>query len=152
MWTTYNYKPNKIKIIQVDRCHLCGSKDLETRDEIIRFLIDIKFFKGGVKKWIAQYQSWYYKCRKCKKYYVPSNIPAFKERYGHGLISWCVYNNVARKQSMLQIGHILCDMLDLYIKPTKLHRFKSSIAKFYQSTYNDILDNILKGPINNPHR
>lgn len=146
-WITYNYKPNKITKIQYDECHFCGSKDIEKGDEIIRFLIDIKFLKGGAKKWIVQYQTWRYKCLKCKKGYVSPNIPAYTERYGHGLISLCVYNHFARKQSMLQVGYFIGDVFDLKIEPTKLHRFKSSIAKFYKSTYDDIIDNILKGSI-----
>ena len=147
IWITYKYKPNKIKKIEFSQCIFCRSKNLEKGDEIVRFLIDIKFFSGGIKKWITQYLSWHYKCNDCKRIIVNKNIPSYRERYGHGLISWCVYINVARKQSMLQVGHILGDVLDLHIEPTKLHRFKSSIAKFYKRMYEDILSEILKGKI-----
>lgn len=146
IWITYKFKPNKIQIIECEQCILCKSKDLERGNEITRVKIDIKYFNGGIKKWITQYQSWNYKCKKCKKYIVNKNLPTDKERYGHGLISWCVYINIARKQSMLQVGNILNDVLDLPIEPTKLHRFKSSIAKYYIQTYENILYEILKSP------
>ena len=58
----------------------------------------MKFFKGGVKKWVTAYSSWRYCCHKCGNTFNPPEYPQTANRYGDGLANWVVYQNVALGQ------------------------------------------------------
>ena len=107
----------------------------------------MKFFKGGVKKWIIQYDSWDYECRKCKEIFRSSEFPNRYVKYGHGLMSWCVYNNVARRFCMDQIRKSLGEVFELNIPQPETYRFKGKIVEFYKPTYQNILHCIKNSPI-----
>ena len=49
-------------------------------------MIDLKFFKGGVKKWVTDHLSWNYKCTKCGALFIPEGVPDGRAaKYGQGL-------------------------------------------------------------------
>jgi hypothetical protein len=114
---------------------------------IRRTSIDLKFFKSGIKKWVLQYVSWRYKCLKCQYQFISPDFPNDLAQFGHSLMSWCVYQHVFRSQIMLQVYHSLRDLFELYIGTTNVYNFKSVMAAYYESMYENILDSILKGAI-----
>ncbi len=63
-------------------------------------MIDMKFFGGGVKKWVTVYSSWRYHCHKCGKTFRPPEFPQTKNLYGNGLANWVVYQNVVLGQNL----------------------------------------------------
>jgi hypothetical protein len=58
---------NKVESIESYRCPHCQSKKIEkgqqTSHDVID-LIDLKFFRNGVKKWTTRVLSWRYRCSK----------------------------------------------------------------------------------------
>ena len=48
-------KPNKILRIEIKKCVSCGSRKISQLSPVKRTVIDLKFFNGGVKKWITDY-------------------------------------------------------------------------------------------------
>jgi predicted RecB family nuclease len=140
-------RPNKRIEIHCRRCLRCGSARIDPGRQLSRTIIDMKFFKGGVKKWVCRYVSWRYHCRKCRQAFVPEGWPDSHTMYGHGLVSWCVYHNVACGQNMLQVAESLADLFGLPVPEPQIYRFKSAIAENYQSLYTDLLEQILKSPV-----
>jgi hypothetical protein len=45
-------KPNKILRIEIKKCVSCGSRKISQLSPVKRTVIDLKFFNGGVKKWM----------------------------------------------------------------------------------------------------
>ncbi|MCK4824146.1 IS66 family transposase, partial [bacterium] len=140
-------KPTTIVYIKCTQCPHCGGKRIIPRSERIRSQIDLKYSKHGVRKWVPQYVSWKYECRKCRRKFVSRDWPESRSIYGHSLACWCVYHNIARKQSMLQVSRSVLDVFDIYLPKDHLYRFKTSVADHYTSTYENILDSIVKGSI-----
>lgn len=140
-------RPNKYIEISDSQCPQCGSKNIKKGSMLNKRIFDLKFHKGGAKKWILHYVSWRYKCLQCNTGFVPAEYPKNQPIFGHGIMSWCVYQGIARNQSLLQVYHSLGDIFELCIGQTSVYKFKSIIAKFYESTYNRILEDILKSPI-----
>lgn len=140
-------KPNKCVEIYCKKCPKCGSSLIKQQKGFSKPVIDVKFFKCGVKKWGTQYISWQYKCLQCKELFVSENLPDHRTKYGHGLIAWCVYHNVDNGQNMQQVRRGLLDLFDLHISQSQAYRFKSSIAEFYKPTYEAILNSIIDGPV-----
>lgn len=56
---------NKVDSIECERCPECRSKNIHKGKQMSHDLVDLKFFKGGVKKWITRIVSWRYSCSRC---------------------------------------------------------------------------------------
>ena len=140
-------KPTTVVYIKCTQCPYCGGKRISPRSERISSQVDLKYSKHGVKKWVPQYVSWRYECRKCRRKFTSRDWPESRRICGHGLACWCVYHNIARKQSMLQVSRALRDIFSIHPARDQLYRFKTSVAAYYNSTYENILHRIVKGPI-----
>jgi predicted RecB family nuclease len=141
-------KPNKVLQIEAKKCVSCGSRKISQLRPVKRTVVDLKFFRGGVKKWITDYMSWNYKCTKCGTLFVPEGVPPGRAtKYGQGLATWCIYNNVVCGQNMLKVRQALNDIFDLDIPQPTIFRFKSFLRETLQPIYDRILAHLLKGPV-----
>ena len=138
---------NEVHRRQARTCPRCRSKNIDQGKPISHDLFDLRFSKGGVKKWITRFVSWKYSCSKCHHQFSSKNISPFPQKYGHGLLSWCVYSNVACGLNMSRVGKTLGDVFRLSIHEDGLYRLKSHVVDLYQSLYSEILKAILAGPL-----
>jgi predicted RecB family nuclease len=141
-------KPNKILHLETKKCISCGSRKISQLRPVKRRSIDLKFFPGGVKKWITDYLSWNYKCTKCGSLFTPEGVPGGRApKYGHGLATWCIYNNLVCGQNLLRVRRALIDVFDLDVPQPTIFRFKSSQREILQPVYDNILTHLLKGSL-----
>jgi Transposase IS66 family len=141
-------KPNKVLQIEAKKCGSCGSRKISQLRPVKRTVVDLKFFRGGVKKWITDYLSWNYKCTKCGTLFVPEGVPPGRAtKYGQGLATRCIYNNVVCGQNMLRVRQALNDIFDLDIPQPTIFRFKSFLRETLQPIYDRILAHLLKGSV-----
>jgi predicted RecB family nuclease len=141
-------KANKVLQIAAKKCVSCGSRRISQLRPVKRTVVDLKFFRGGVKKWITDHFSWNYKCTKCGALFVPEGVPAGRApKYGQGLATWCVYNNLVCGQNMLRVRQALNDIFDLDVPQPTIFRFKSSLRETLQPIYGRILAHLLKGSL-----
>jgi predicted RecB family nuclease len=143
----YPIRVNAVCSLESDRCPLCGSKKIEQGKQMSHVEIDLKFFKGGVKKWITRTVSWRYRCFKCKRQFSSEERAPNPQRYGHGIVSWCVYSNVACGVNMLQTIESLADVFGLVLPDCQAYRWKRYMATFYKTIYSEILRSILISPV-----
>jgi hypothetical protein len=132
-------------VIACEACPTCGSGNIRRKHRLRRKTVDMKFFKGGVKKWIVVYHSWAYQCDGCGARFRPEEWFADQSLYQPGLASWCVYQNVECRQTMYQVKDTLADLFGLHVPPRQLYIFKSWIAKRYESLHEEIRRSILGG-------
>ena len=147
--TRFLNQPNKFVEIECTECPRCGRtrKGIKKCHEIQKDIIDLNFSSNGVRKRVTRYSSWRYMCNKCYREFNSQRWPTGRKRYGHQLMSWCVYNNIARKQKMLQVYQGLSDLFGLRMPSECLYRFKTYMANHYKKTYEEILAEILKSPV-----
>jgi predicted RecB family nuclease len=138
---------NAVSTLESDRCPLCQSKKLDQGKQMSHVEIDLKFFKGGVKKWITRTVSWRYRCSRCKHEFSSEERAPNPQRYGHGLVSWCVYYNVACGVNMLQTTETLADVFGLTPPDCQAYRWKRYMAAFYKDLSSEILQSILRSPV-----
>jgi predicted RecB family nuclease len=134
------------------RCTTCGSRSIVCEKRLVRWLIDLKYYKTkiGVKKWQPRYVFMKYRCMKCHETFTCPNVPIVagsRGRYGHGLMCWCVYHNIVGKQSMLSVLRGLQDIFNLNVDHTNIYRFRTTLAKYYECLRNEILATILKAKV-----
>ena len=139
-------KANKRIEIRCKRCPHCNSKRLSEGRALSIRRIDMKFFGGGVKKWVTVYSSWRYRCHKCGKTFKPPEYPQTANQYGDGLANWVVYQNVALGQNLLKVQRCLREVFKLDVPQPTVHRFKASVARRYEPTNIAIIAGLLRGP------
>ena len=111
-------------------------------------MVDLKFFTGGVKRWVIQLNSYYHYCRKCKSTFIPewyNNV--HRKKYGHNLMGWAIYQHIVNRQSFRQISANFRELFDLRIEKSSVHIFKSYITDYYQDTFEKINHKILNCPV-----
>jgi DNA-directed RNA polymerase subunit RPC12/RpoP len=139
-------KANKRIVIRWKRCPRCNSKLLSEGQPLSIRKIDMKFFGGGVKKWVTVYSSWRYRCQRCGNTFNPPEYPQTANRYGDGLANWVVYQNVALGQNLLKVQRCLREVFRLDVPTATVHRFKASVARRYEPTNVAIIAGLLRGP------
>ncbi len=134
---------NKSILVSSNQCPQCKHEDLHVLEyPKKKDVIDLRFSSGGVKRWIVQYTTFSYKCKRCQKSFVPMEYRNIKQRYGHGLISWCIYQYITNRQSYQLIQKSLSDVFSISIPLMSLYDLKSDAAEFYQKTYENILHKV----------
>lgn len=135
-------------VVKCDRCVRCGSSRLKPKRVHRRHLIDLKYFRTGigVKRWQPRYQIHEYQCLRCGGAVLPPGVTfnvKSKTIYGHGLMCWCVYQNIVGKQSLRQVESSLRDIFGIELPHGSVYRFRSALASYYHHLYAQILDAIL---------
>ena len=138
---------NKVQVIVSQRCPQCQSKKIDKLNQLSHQVIDLKFFNGGMKRWFTRIVSWRYECLKCNNVFNSEARSPNPTKYGHGLMSWFVYGNVACGMNMLRVEKSLRDIFGFEVAWSQAYRSKSYIAELYQSLYPEILKGILASPV-----
>jgi predicted RecB family nuclease len=139
-------RPNAQIELLTNRCPFCGTKKVDHGRKVSPVVIDLKFFNKGVKRWLAKYESRKHRCQKCGRVFVPESFPTSKEKYGHGLKCWFIFQNIIGGQIVMKITSGAKEIFGLEI-PSSYHRFKKSLVDYYQVTYEALLQSILDGPL-----
>jgi len=138
------HKINKKVILSCQpECPECNGK-MYRHGYYPRRVFDLKFLNAGIIRWVTIYYTSRARCVKCKKV-ISSECPENLQKYGHGLINWVIYQNVAGNQSLYQIASMLDDLFGLSLSGSALQRFKKIAAEYYQETYQGIIDKIKRG-------
>jgi predicted RecB family nuclease len=141
-------RPNQKLVLEARKCLRCRSRKIEHRVRHNCVLLDLRFSESSVKKWITQTISSRYYCFKCARQFSSGEgdrRPYVK--YGHGLMSWCVYWNVVGGLNMSRVTKGLADLFGLFLPHAAVYRFKAYVVDRYLSLYNEILKTLLLGPI-----
>jgi predicted RecB family nuclease len=138
---------NKVVELPCERCLSCNSRKLFQIGSITQQIIDLRYFRDGVKRWVTKYMSWQYRCTKCGAVFAHPDFPQVTTKYGRGLVSWCIYQNIVGGQNMHRVGKVLAEVFKLSLPTGLLYRFKTAVAEHYRATYARILEEILKGSV-----
>jgi hypothetical protein len=137
---------SKTAYIAATRCPTCRSKNIRSVKPISRTVIDLKFSRTGVKRWVVRYSSSEYACAKCKGRFVPSQIPAAASKFGWGLVSWCMYNYFVSGQNLSRIKAGLAHLFRLNIPQPSVHRFREHASERYRSYCRSLSEQLMQGP------
>ena len=151
---------NKSKSIEVDKnikvypetCPDCGGKELLIKDKKVKVLIDLKFIKGGIKRWVQKIESGIFECQHCQKRFTHDEYDQLIRyrsnfKYGHNLISWCIYEYVVHQNSYAKISNMLSDYYGLEISLWAIPNFRKKFAHNYMTTYEELKQCLIKGEL-----
>ena len=107
-------------------------------------VINIKFMKYGIKKWIVRYQRNKFKCKKCDKIIKLNKFNKFY-KYGHNLMSWSINQHFIHKVSIRKIDRIILETFKIKVSTAVTSSFRTKLARKYQHTVDEIKQNLING-------
>jgi len=136
--------PNKtIEFPRPGSCPKCSSSKFFGHGKRSKIVLDLKFMRHGIKRWIIRYRFHRYKCQDCGTTFGKKGWT--KRNFGPGIFAYSIYQNIGLRVPQETVDRSLNKLfaLDLAIGTTM--RFKQKAAKLYEGTYDALLKRICNG-------
>jgi transposase-like protein len=142
------YRINQhIDVIPPECCPNCENTDLRLNGNYVpKLVIDLKFFNGGIKRWVTKIVRKRFSCPNCNRIFFPDNVKDIS-KYGRNLMVWSVNQLVAHRMSIEKIEETLAESFNLHLRKGVVRYFKEKLSKTYQATYDEIKQSILDGKL-----
>ena len=140
---------NKIdRVIKLSpkKCPVCNNEILKRLTRTSRTVIDLRFMKHGIKKWVIKWDNGSFKCLNCKKTFAPMNLNKVS-CWGNNLIIWSMNQYMQYRLSYNQIINILFDSFNIRVSLAEMGEFKGKLAILYQETYEEIQNFVTSGDL-----
>ena len=142
-------RPNETVAYRASKCPNCYCREITPISQSENEVTDLRFTRGGVKRWITRHVRRRYSCKRCGTRFLPAAIRGQRRlpRYGRGLIGWCVYQLFIGGQNLNRIHRSLMDLFGLSIPKTIVYIFKQAVAAYFREGYKRILNDLLAGKL-----
>ena len=148
--STPRYKPKPNATIDCPPpscCPACKSKKLYGHDWKNKTITDLRFMKGGIKRWITRYIIHRYRCQSCGSIFNPSGSRWSPAKYGPNLIAYTMYQNIELGLPLLRIDSSINKLFGLHLPRGWSNRMKATAADSYRSTYDNLLQRLCSGSL-----
>jgi predicted RecB family nuclease len=126
-------------------CPTCGSKPVYVHGKRSRIVVDLRFMRHGVKRWIARHIVQRYRCPSCGSVFSPPDRLRTNSKYGADLIAYAIYQNIELRLPQNRVALSLKTLFDLDISRSTINQFKAAAAQSYEGAYNQILQRLCNG-------
>ena len=126
-------------------CPTCESKIVYMHGKKSRIVIDLRFMRHGIKRWITRYVVRRYRCPSCGAIIHPHDRQRFSSRYGPNLVAYTIYQNIQLRLPQNRVALSIKTLFGLDISRNTTNRFKAAAAQTYEATYNHILKRLCSG-------
>jgi predicted RecB family nuclease len=126
-------------------CLSCGHGELSlySNQSVSKQVFDLKISCYGVKRWVVQYVTKRFRCKRCKRSFYSEGYPTKQPKIGHSLSRWAVYQHVALRLSFDDIALSINDLFG-YSHGRMVGQFaQTRLAEIYRFTVDKML-NVLK--------
>ena len=139
------YRPNKIVKIPVPAvCPYCGGGCVP-RSYSQLTLQDLHFGRSGIKRWIVEYKFRYCWCLVCgKKFGAPGGFWP-QSKFGRNLVAYLLYESLDLRIPIFTVSKVMFRFFGFEMPARTLYTLRDSAAKFYQTTFEAILKNLVNG-------
>jgi len=130
------------------KCPYCKGADLcQDRDRLrSKVSLDLRISRTGITRQVTRCRSKVYRCLRCSRSVVPRAYTA-QERFGHSLAAWAVHQHIANRITFQNLETTVRECFDLPLDFRKIHEFKARFAQYYDTTYRNILQKLISGPL-----
>jgi hypothetical protein len=126
-------------------CPTCKSEKIYRHDWKNKTIIDLRFMKHGIKRWITRYVIHRYRCQSCGSNFNPSGSRWTPAKYGPDLIAYAMYQNIELGLPQLRIDSSMSKLFGLNLPRSWSNRMKAAAADTYRSTYDNLLKRLCSG-------
>ena len=106
---------------------------------------DLKFFRGGVKRWVIRYSTRRNVCRSCRHTCYSPDYPTKHPTFGHGVASWAVYQHVGLRQSLEAVTASVNDVFGYSFSVGMVQKAHTMLAETHAATENLLLSKLHSG-------
>jgi predicted RecB family nuclease len=145
------HKRPKVNVVvhcsRPDKCSKCGSGSFTVHGGPLtaRKIEDVKFFEGGIKRWVVRYETERYECRSCRRSFTSPDYPHNRNKSGRGVAVWAVFQHVALSQSFDAIARSFNDVFGYYFGDGLPQHGHRELARFYEATEQILLSKLRTG-------
>ena len=107
---------------------------------------DLRFFTGGVKRWVTRNEAQVHICLDCQKLFIPYKY-RHQKLFGHNLMAWAMQQHVCTRITFEHIEMTARDCFNLPISFQDIQRFKGCLADYYATTYRRLVSKITSGKL-----
>lgn len=138
--------PNKtIECSRPHECPQCGSSDFYKHTKYTKTLIDLKFMRYGVKRWITCYRFHRYECQNCRTIFQPIETYWGKNKFGSEIIAYAVYLVIELRLPQIHVASKFNRMFGFDFDSANIGRFKADAAEKYKEGYNSLVNRLCTG-------
>jgi predicted RecB family nuclease len=143
-----NRRVNREVEMSSPSCPSCGGIELDRRQNrsLARLAFDLRLTRTGIRSCVTRYRTAWHHCTGCGKRFLPPDYLRLEE-FCHSLKSWAMYEHVAHRTSLPSIAETIRDCFNLPIYNRQIHSFKQLLARYYEGTYQRLLERIVAGHI-----
>jgi len=129
-------------------CPKCSSPHFFKHTKSSKTILDLKFMRHGIKRWITRYRFHYYQCQNCGAVFPPQGKcwTFGKSRLGSELIAYALYLNIELRLPQIHVDESLNKLFGFHFPiGDTTHRIKEQAAKIYHGTYEEVLAKLCSG-------
>jgi transposase len=126
-------------------CPTCNSNLVYTHGKRPRTVVDLRFMRHGVKRWVTRYIVRRYRCPSCRSIFYSPDRQVPVRKYGPNLVAYTIYQNIELQLPQIRIALSVKQLFGLHISRNTINEFKAAAAQTYQGTYSQILKKLCSG-------
>jgi len=129
-------------------CPKCSSSHFFKHTKSSKTVLDLKFMRHGIKRWITRYRFHNYQCQNCGAVFPPQGKcwTFGKFRLGSEIIAYALYLNIELRLPQIHVDQSLNKLFGFHFPiGDTTHRIKEQAAKIYHGTYEGLLTRLCSG-------
>jgi hypothetical protein len=129
-------------------CLTCTAPNLRTYGSsfVTKTVKNIRFVRGGIKRWVVRYQTRRYGCSRCKRQCYSPEYPTGERLFGRELAAWAVYQHVAHSQPFKSITQSVNDVFGYSFGDSWAKKAQTELARFYEGTEAKLVGRLRERP------
>ncbi len=140
--------PNtEIELARPRLCPKCNSTKLIRRNKASKTILDIKFMRYGIKRWIIHYRFHRYQCVECGATFQPPDRPWNRNKFGSGMIAYSVYQNIGLRLPQETVDRSIGKVLGFPVAFGRTNEIKAKAAKTYEDSYQRLVKKLCRGQL-----
>jgi predicted RecB family nuclease len=97
-------------------CQKCGSTNFFGHGKKSKSILDLKFMRHGIKRWIILYQFHRYKCQDCGATFSPETMSWTRSKFGPGIVAYSLYQNIGLRLPQESVDRSLNKLFGLRLR------------------------------------
>jgi len=138
--------PNiEIELARPRLCPKCNSRKVSLKNKGGKTVLDVKFMRHGIKRWIIRYKFHRYICLDCGGTFQSPDRPWTRSKYGSGMIAYTLYQNIELRLSQESIDRSISKIFGFPVSLGRTNKIKAKGAEKYEDYYQSLVKKLCSG-------
>jgi predicted RecB family nuclease len=129
------------------KCPTCNSKHISKNGKHSGILDDMRFSRGGLRRWVTKYVVVHYKCGDCGDTFTSDERRVGRHRYGANVLAYVIYNVIELRVPQYKLAKIMQKLFGYPLAQSTINRMMQRAVDVYRDTYEEIKRQLLNGKL-----